>query len=191
MCPSCASPMASVCIDSHYGKEDLIIEQCSSCGNIWFDDLEFTRSKRGEASRIDHPFDETIYQTTSHSSHQSLRCPRDGQQLVPLAGLVIADALAIETCHTCHGVLMNRGEFTAYQQARQQSLSEKDKIRMQEMGIELTDEASLQAFNLLQHYKFSESYQLFNQEESTRNKSTWQAISDIAFRLLLAYFRKR
>lgn len=132
--------MNEVRLDSHYGQDDIAIEQCPNCGTLWFDALELQRTKRGEAATIDTQFDSKVYQNSPHSKHQTHKCPIDSTSLEPLTGLHIAEDLAIETCPTCQGILLNPGEFFAFQGEAKQARQDDFEYRQEYMPIALDSE---------------------------------------------------
>ncbi len=119
LCTDDGTFMNQVRIESHYGQP-IFLDQCGKCGAIWFDESELFRARQGEAEIIDSINSELLIQpSTINSTHL---CPKDGATLFRFADKHFPDSIVLERCPTCHGLWLNRGEFTRYQKSRFESL---------------------------------------------------------------------
>ena len=120
ICPNDGAEMHQVSIVSHYGQS-IILDQCEKCGGIWFDESELFRARQGEAGKVE-PLDQEALRTPSRIDNPQLICPRERSQLFRFTDKHFPDSIILTRCPSCHGIWLNRGEFTKYQQARQESL---------------------------------------------------------------------
>ncbi len=120
ICPNDGAEMHQVSIVSHYGQP-IILDQCEKCGGIWFDESELFRARQGEAAKVE-PLDQEALRTPSQIDKLQLVCPRDRSQLFRFTDKHFPDSIILTRCPSCHGIWLNRGGFTQYQQARQESL---------------------------------------------------------------------
>jgi len=109
--------MQPVKAESHYGQT-VILDQCPSCGGIWFDDFELHRTKQGQSDKIEL-LDPAILRTPADVQNSDLLCPRDRTKLVRFTDPFFPRDIIIARCPACNGFWLNRGEFTKYQQYRQ------------------------------------------------------------------------
>ncbi len=120
ICPNEKTEMRPVQIESHYGQT-IMLEQCGGCGGIWFDESELFRARQGEARRIEQ-LDVAMLRAPSEIRDAELRCPRDGAALFRFTDRHFPEGIILERCPSCHGIWLNRGDFTRYQDARQQRM---------------------------------------------------------------------
>ena len=116
-CPNDQSELRRVTAASHYGQP-VILDQCPTCGGIWFDHFELYEAKLGQADTIEL-LDPDILRTPSVVSNAGLRCPRDRTNLVRFTDLLFPKDIIIARCPACNGFWLNRGEFTRYQRYRE------------------------------------------------------------------------
>ena len=116
--------MHRVQITANYGLP-LFLDQCDTCGGIWFDESELYRAKQGEAEKIDL-LDTYILSTSTPVNSKAHLCPRDGAQLCRFNDANFPKDIFIERCPSCNGFWLNRGEFTKFQHARQAMLTPKE-----------------------------------------------------------------
>ena len=117
--------MRQVGVPSHYGQQ-IIIDQCEACGGLWFDAFELFKVKLGQAQEIE-ALDSDRLRARSEIDHTSLRCPRDGTALVQYKDPHFPSELILARCPECQGFWLNRGEFTRYQETRQNLMLRKEK----------------------------------------------------------------
>jgi Zn-finger nucleic acid-binding protein len=140
LCPNDGAAMRPVSINSHYGQP-MTVDQCEKCGGIWFDESELFRAGRGEAEKIE-ALNTEAFITPSQAENLVLACPRDQVQLFRFTDKHFPESIILERCPTCHGIWLNRGDFSRYQKARWESLQPKEKAaenkKLQETIEELT-----------------------------------------------------
>jgi Zn-finger nucleic acid-binding protein len=109
---------------SHYGQP-IILDQCKSCGGIWFDAFELYKVKQGEAVEIEE-IDSDVLRALSHINQQTLFCPRDRTELFQFKDPQFPKGIILMRCPKCQGFWLNRGVFTQYQEARQKLMISKE-----------------------------------------------------------------
>ena len=117
-CPNDNSCLHPVSVRSHYGQP-IMLEQCSQCGGLWFDEAELFRARQGEAEKIETLDAETLRAPT-HIFQAALKCPRDGATLYRFEDRYFPMGIILERCPACSGIWLNRGHFTKFQQARRE-----------------------------------------------------------------------
>lgn len=110
--------MHQVRVPSHYGHE-VIIDQCDGCGGLWFDAFELFKVKLGEAQELES-VDSDRLRAPSDIENPLLRCPRDRTALIQYEDPNFPKELILSRCPKCQGFWLNRGEFTRYQEVRQE-----------------------------------------------------------------------
>ncbi|HUW45155.1 MAG TPA: zf-TFIIB domain-containing protein [Dehalococcoidia bacterium] len=123
LCPNDRTEMHEVKIVSHYGQP-IIVDQCEKCGAIWFDESELFRAKQGEAEKIE-VLNTEILRTPSTIENSSLICPRDQTAMHRFTDKYFPQDIVLVRCLSCHGIWINRGTFTKYQQFRQKLIPKK------------------------------------------------------------------
>jgi len=99
-CPNCKIPTKHYQSQSHYGTP-IILDQCQSCGGLWFDGMELLQVKIGEADNITFNRDAlTRYKTILSNP---LYCPRNGTQLTEFEDPNFPTDLIIDYCVACGG----------------------------------------------------------------------------------------
>jgi len=100
-CPKCSSAMEVVTVGS------AAVDRCTSCGGLWFDQLEEEAVKRaGAAAAVD-----TMPPAGETEQHRAAaRCPRCR---IPLLRMVDPGQPHIwyESCAVCFGSFFDAGEF--------------------------------------------------------------------------------
>jgi Zn-finger nucleic acid-binding protein len=117
-CPNDNTKMYQVKIEGHYGQL-ILLEQCKECGGIWFDEMELFGARHGEAEKIE-VFDSKSLWTPTNIEKQILRCPLDQSELFRFKDRYFLKGIILERCPSCNGIWLNRGDFTKFQQARQE-----------------------------------------------------------------------
>jgi len=117
-CPNDNTEMGRVRIEGHYGQP-IVLEQCKECGGIWFDEMELFSARPGEAEKIE-VFDSKSLWTPTNIEKQILRCPLDQSELFRFKDRYFLKGIILERCPSCNGIWLNRGDFTKFQQARQE-----------------------------------------------------------------------
>jgi Zn-finger nucleic acid-binding protein len=122
-CPNDRTEMHQVTIVSHYGGS-IFVDQCEKCGGIWFDESELFRAKQGEAEKIEVLNTESL-RTPSTIENSTLFCPRDQTTMHRFTDKYFPQDIVLVRCPSCHGIWINRGTFTKYQQFRQKLMPKK------------------------------------------------------------------
>jgi Zn-finger nucleic acid-binding protein len=122
ICPNDGIEMRPVKIESHYGQP-VILDQCPDCGGVWFDQSELYLAKQGQAGKIES-LDVDRLQTSSVIQNLELICPRDGSKLNRFTDPYLPEEIVIYRCLICSGLWLNRGEFSKYQEFRQNKLQQ-------------------------------------------------------------------
>jgi len=117
-CPNDNTEMYQVKIEGHYGQP-ILLEQCKECGGIWFDKMELFSARHGEAEKIE-VFDLKSFWTPTNIEKRILRCPLDQSELFRFKDRYFLKGIILERCPSCNGIWLNRGDFTKFQQARQE-----------------------------------------------------------------------
>jgi Zn-finger nucleic acid-binding protein len=117
LCPNDNAEMQQVKTESYY-CQTVILDQCSKCGGIWFDNFELYMPKQGEADKIELLNVPNLLSSSSIQSG-SLLCPRDRTHLLRFNDPFFPKDLVLARCQVCNGFWLNRGEFRKYQQYRQ------------------------------------------------------------------------
>ena len=124
--------MHEVKIVSHYGQP-IIVDQCEKCGGIWFDESGLFRAKQGEAEKIE-VLNTEILRTPSTIENSSLICPRDQTTMHRFTDKYFPQDIVLVRCPSCHGIWLNRGTFTKYQQFRQKLMPKKKSSQDERLG---------------------------------------------------------
>jgi Zn-finger nucleic acid-binding protein len=125
LCPNDSAEMHQVKMGGHYG-EQIIVDQCEKCGGIWFDEAELFRAKQGEAEKIE-ALNTEILRTPSVIENSTLFCPRSGTAMHRFTDKYFPQDIVLVRCPLCHGIWLNRGLFTKYQQFRYELMRPKKK----------------------------------------------------------------
>ena len=123
LCPNDSTEMHQVTIVSHYGGP-IFVDQCEKCGGIWFDESELFRAKQGEAEKIE-ALNTEMLRTPSTIENSTLICPRDQTAMNRFTDKHFPQDIVLVRCPSCHGIWINRGMFTKYQQFRQKLMPKK------------------------------------------------------------------
>jgi len=117
--------MHQVRIVTHYGQP-IIVDQCEKCGGIWFDESELFLAKQGEAEKIE-VLNTAILRTPTMTDSSKLMCPKDQTAMHRFTDKYFPQDIVLVRCPSCHGIWLNRGIFTKYQQFRQERMRPKEK----------------------------------------------------------------
>jgi Zn-finger nucleic acid-binding protein len=125
-CPSCQTSMREIMVFSHYDSP-VFIEQCDSCGGLWFDSLEIYYSKNGVADTLSE-IDKEKLTTKSALKDGALLCPNDKSALKQFEDANFPPGLHMDSCPICNGFWVNRAEFAKFQDHRSKISQENKKI---------------------------------------------------------------
>lgn len=117
-CPNDNTEMHEVRVQSHYGLP-IFLDQCPTCGGIWFDKSELFMARHGEAEKVDL-LDTALLSNKSTIQTAKLICPRDKTELVRFTDKYFPQDIILVRCPVCDGMWLNRGEFNKYQTVRQE-----------------------------------------------------------------------
>jgi Zn-finger nucleic acid-binding protein len=131
LCPNDNAEMRQVKILSQYGGP-IFVDQCQKCGGIWFDESDLFRAKQGEAEKIEE-LNTEILRTPSAMENSTFFCPRDGGAMHQFTDKYFPQDIVLVRCQLCHGIWLNRGMFTKYQQFRQKSMRPRKVTQYKEM----------------------------------------------------------
>jgi Zn-finger nucleic acid-binding protein len=132
LCPNDNAEMRQVKIESHYGGP-IFVDQCESCGGIWFDESNLFRAKQGEAEKIE-ALNIEMLRTSSVIENSPLFCPRDQGAMQLFTDKYFPQDIVLVRCLSCHGIWLNRGTFTKYQQFRQKLMPKKKSPADERLG---------------------------------------------------------
>ncbi len=116
--------MHQVRITANYGQP-LFLDQCDTCGGLWFDESELFRARQGEADKVDL-IDTYILTQSTPVVNPVHCCPKDRAQLTRFTDQNFPQGIIVERCPVCNGFWLNRGEFTKFQHARGELLRPKE-----------------------------------------------------------------
>ena len=116
--------MHQVQITANYGQP-IFLDQCDCCGGIWFDESELYRARQGEAEKVDL-LDTYILTASTPVVNPVHCCPKDGAKLIRFSDRNFPQNIIVERCPVCDSFWLNRGEFTKFQNARQEMLRTKE-----------------------------------------------------------------
>ncbi|MFT5140619.1 MAG: Zn-finger nucleic acid-binding protein [Lysobacterales bacterium] len=116
-CPNDHVKMHHTAVPAHYGQK-IVLDQCEGCGGLWFDALELYQTKLGADEPIAELDTDALLAPTG-IDHSPALCPRDKTLLSQFQDSRFPKSIALLRCSACQGFWLNRGEFTKYQQARQ------------------------------------------------------------------------
>jgi uncharacterized protein len=107
-CPKCNAKMIERTVEVLHGK--VVIDQCSSCKGLWFDNGEAEQLKKSWMSDFLDSGDPRIGKT--YNRVRDIQCPRCAKPLSKIHDPKQSH-LEYEACAE-HGVFMDAGEFTDY-----------------------------------------------------------------------------
>lgn len=116
-CPGCAGELKEAWAGANYGRV-LLLDQCASCGGVWFDRWELYFAK-AESIRSLHAVDVKAFLGAVPPRTGSGECPRCSTALVPFTDPSLPQDATIKRCPRCSGVWLNRGDLLKYSTHRQ------------------------------------------------------------------------
>jgi Zn-finger nucleic acid-binding protein len=131
LCPYDNAELYEVRIESHYGQP-LFLEQCKSCGGIWFDKTELYKAKHGEAEKVEL-LDAEGFRTQSEIHNARFLCPKDQSELLQFTDKFFPVEIIVERCGICDGFWLQHGEFMQYQETREELRRPKEKTAEDKM----------------------------------------------------------
>jgi len=149
LCPNCNHELKEVATNSHYGAV-IKLNQCSCCGGIWFNNWELFSLEEAEAKKLDSVDAEKL-KTACGVSMKKKMCPECGAQLEKFHDANIPEEIDIESCRTCGGFWLNRGETAEYKEYQQNKIQQ-SRLRQEKMAssVENEDEFTKRMHSLLE-----------------------------------------
>jgi len=143
ICPNDKTEMHEVRVESHYGLP-IVLDQCPTCGGMWFDKSELFMAKSGEATKVDLA-DAVLLATPSTIRAAKLFCPRDGADLIRFTDRFFPADIILVRCPFCGGMWLNRGEFVKFQKVREE-LKRSRETRIQDNKLEADVKGLLETY---------------------------------------------
>jgi len=107
-CPDCHSAMRPVQARARTGYL-IALDQCGSCGGIWFDRWELFPLHLDEVARLD-PVD-TVSLDKAVAGGDLGRCPRCDVELRRFVDANLPADARVARCHVCEGMWLQRGQL--------------------------------------------------------------------------------
>ena len=111
-CPDCGEELKEVFTTSHYGAR-IVLDQCFSCGGIWFDNFELHPIPKNEIQNIEKVNMDKLQENSFLGSGDNL-CPKCSSKLEIFKDYNFPKQLEAEYCQKCDGLWMNKGEATDF-----------------------------------------------------------------------------
>ena len=183
-CPECQIAMDEVKTSSHYGIP-IVIDQCKSCGGLWFDDSEMYRTQHGAAHRINKKLDVDKLRKFSNQKNKEYTCPRDGAKLKVFRDKNFPKTIDIEMCPKCTGFWFNHGGFVLFQEGRASKTKTRKLREESKKEKEIADKLDLQVMNLLKLYEGLE-----REKKKDKKKGQVETVFYIIWTLLRILLKK-
>ncbi len=120
-CPNCNGHLKDVFAEANYGRV-LLLDQCKTCGGIWFDQWELYHLKEAEARRLDVINEGSLLSSNLHPQGSNL-CPHCKIKLDQFNDPMLPRDSQIMRCKCCAGLWLNRGEIAKYGNHKEAILS--------------------------------------------------------------------
>ncbi|MCK5475080.1 MAG: zf-TFIIB domain-containing protein [Candidatus Pacebacteria bacterium] len=137
-CPDCGGKLKEVFTTGHYGAK-IVLDQCFTCGGIWFDNFESQSVPKREIEKIESINTDKLQKNSFLGKGNNL-CPKCSVKLEIFKDYNFPKQLEAEYCQSCSGFWMNRGEATSFKSWQEEkkakskrSLTEEDKKFQQEI----------------------------------------------------------
>lgn len=121
ICPNCSGNLKETYAEANYGRV-LLLDQCETCGGVWFDHWELYLLREAEARRLDSLNQYSLLSAIPHPHGEGL-CPRCRLNLEPFIDPSFPKDSQIMRCNSCGGLWLNRGELTKYGNHKESILS--------------------------------------------------------------------
>ena len=121
ICPNCKGTLKESYAEANYGRV-LLLDQCETCGGIWFDQWELYLLREAEARRLDTINENSLLSSNPHLKGEGL-CPRCKLKLEPFKDPSFPKDSQIMRCNCCNGLWLNRGEISKYGNHKESILS--------------------------------------------------------------------
>jgi len=104
----------------------VVLDQCPSCGGIWFDQWELYQTDDREVEKLD-PVDANALRLPVPLSEKAPLCPKCNNALSRFTDPLLPSDAHILRCPSCQGLWLNRGEFRKFKKLRRERLSSQPK----------------------------------------------------------------
>ena len=121
-CPDCEKKLKKVSTTSHYGAK-IVLDQCSDCGGIWFDDFELHPIPKKEIEKIESVDIDRLQKKSLLSKRGNNLCPKCSIELEIFKDYNFPKQLEVEYCQNCSGLWMNRGEATDFKSWQERKIA--------------------------------------------------------------------
>lgn len=110
-CPNGDGDLKPVRAPARLGME-LLLDQCGSCGGIWFDRFELFQLNESQAASIDR-MDDSTFRFPAGTAEEP-PCPRCGRALFTFKDPNIPANIQMFICGDCEGIWLNHGLLAEY-----------------------------------------------------------------------------
>lgn len=115
LCPECEKEMKEVSLESSVGTF-VHLDQCESCGGIWFDAWELYALRSSNCKGLNRPDIEKLWKR--YPSGNRFLCPRCGITLRKVEDRTLPEEINLRRCNFCGGIWLNYLDFKIYQEWR-------------------------------------------------------------------------
>ncbi|MEA2098393.1 MAG: zf-TFIIB domain-containing protein [Patescibacteria group bacterium] len=129
-CPDCGGELKEVSTTSHYGIK-IVLDQCFSCGGIWFDNFELHQIPKKEIQKIEKVDIDKLQENSFLGKGDNL-CPKCLTKLEIFKDYNFPKQLEAEYCQNCSGLWMNRGEATDFKSWQEKKIAKSNKLLTEE-----------------------------------------------------------
>lgn len=186
-CPGCAAGLKEAWAGANYGRV-LLLDQCESCGGVWFDRWELYFAKP-ESIKSLHAIDMKAFLGPVPLSVPPRtgcgECPRCSTPLVPFTDPSLPPDATIKRCPRCSGVWLNRGDLLKYASFKERFSSPAPATAAQEIGALKSLQKELNTSKL----SIPTTLELASALENEPPVETKEVVKDIGFLILQALLR--
>lgn len=182
VCPGCADTLKEAWAEANYGRV-LLLDQCASCGGVWFDRWELYFAKAASIKSL-HTVDMKAFLGPVPLRTGSNECPRCSTALVPFTDPSLPGDATIKRCSRSAGVWLNRGDLLKY-------ASHKERFRPASFGPapEIKALKSLQKELNTSKIGIPTTLELASALENDPPIETKEVVKDMGFLILQALLR--
>lgn len=112
VCPGCGDELHGSYAEANYGRV-VLVDQCPSCGGVWFDRWELYFLKPGSLKEL-AGVDEKKFLAINPLLKGTGECPKCAEDLEPFNDPSLPADATIERCPSCSGLWLNRGGLERY-----------------------------------------------------------------------------
>lgn len=117
-CPKCNTELKVKVIG------DVDVDECGSCGGIWFDRGELKEAESVADSNLGWiDFEIWKHPENFKAEDTELKCPVDGVNMISIE--YGHTGVRVNSCGTCHGIWLDKGEFPKIIESLEDELSNK------------------------------------------------------------------